>query len=217
VIHVLLADDHMLVRDGLKRIIAESGVFAVVAEAGDGHEALQRLRTQKIELLLLDLSMPGRNGIEVIKLIKAEFPALRILVLTMHEEDQYAVRAIRAGASGYLTKDSAPSLLITAMQKIANGGIYLSATLAEQIALSLQLQPSDMQPHLQLSDREDQVFKALLSGSSVSEIANDLNLSVKTVSTHKAHVFQKMQLRSIAELVQYALKHKLMPQEKPGE
>jgi DNA-binding NarL/FixJ family response regulator len=214
-IHVLLADDHMLVREGLKRIIAESGLFLVVAEAADGNEVLQRLRTQSIELAILDLSMPGRNGIELIKLVKTEFPALRILVLTMHEENQYAVRAIRAGASGYLTKDSASSSLIFAMQKIACGGMYVSPELAEQMALSLQprqTQAKDQdQAHQQLSDREDQVFHALIAGKSIGEIANELNLSVKTVSTHKANIFRKMQMNSVAELVHYAIAHQLTP------
>jgi DNA-binding NarL/FixJ family response regulator len=210
-IHVLLADDHMLVRDGLKRIISESGLFLVVAEAADGNEALQRLRTQAIELAILDLSMPGRNGIELIKLVRAEFPALRILVLTMHEEDQYAVRAIRAGASGYLTKDSASSSLIAAMQKVARGGMYVSPELAEQLALSLQPHQAPEQAHLQLSDREEQVFQALIAGKGVGEIANELSLSVKTISTHKANIFKKMQLSSVAELVQYAIAHELMP------
>jgi DNA-binding NarL/FixJ family response regulator len=210
-IHVLLADDHMLVRDGLKRIISESGLFLVVAEAADGNEALQRLRTQAIELAILDLSMPGRNGIELIKLVRAEFPALRILVLTMHEEDQYAVRAIRAGASGYLTKDSASSSLIAAMQKIARGGMYVSPELAEQLALSLQPHQASEQAHRQLSDREEQVFQALIAGKGVGEIANELSLSVKTISTHKANIFKKMQMSSVAELVQYAIAHQLMP------
>ncbi len=216
-IHVLIADDHMLVRDGLKRIIAESGMFLVVAEAADGNEALQRLRTQTIELALLDLSMPGRSGIELIKLVKAEFPALRILVLTMHEEDQYAVRAIRAGASGYLTKDSASSSLIAAMQKIARGGMYVSPELAEQLALSLQPNQAPEQAHRQLSDREDQIFHALVSGKSVGEIAAELSLSVKTISTHKAHVFSKMQMNSVAELVRYAIAHQLTPAAKPSK
>jgi len=210
-IHVLIADDHMLVRDGLKRIIAESGLFLVVAEAADGSEALQRLRTQSIELALFDLSMPGRNGIELIKQVKAEFPALKILVLTMHEEDQYAVRAIRAGAAGYLTKDSASSSLIAAMQKIARGGMYVSPELAEQMALSLQPKHAAEKTHHQLSDREDQVFQALIAGKSVGEVANDLSLSVKTVSTHKANIFKKMQMSSVAELVHYAIAHKLSP------
>jgi DNA-binding NarL/FixJ family response regulator len=213
-IHVLLADDHALVRDGLKRIIADSGIFLVTAEAADGNEALQRLRTQSIELALFDLSMPGRNGIELIKQVKTEFPQLKILVLTMHEEDQYAVRAIRAGASGYLTKDSASALLIAAMEKIARGGMYVSAALAEQMALSLRPFQAPAQVHMLLSDREEQVFQALIKGMAVGEVARAMNLSVKTISTHKANVLKKMQASSVAELVHYAIAHRLMPDAK---
>jgi DNA-binding NarL/FixJ family response regulator len=216
-IHVLLTDDHALVRDGLKRIIADSGIFLVVAEAADGSEALQRLRTQAIELALFDLSMPGRSGVELIKQVKAEFPHLKILVLTMHEEDQYAVRAIRAGASGYLTKDSASASLIFAMEKIARGGMYVSAALAEQLALSLQPGQAPDQAHKSLSDREDQVFQALIKGMTVGEIAKLINLSVKTVSTHKANVLRKMQVSSVAELVRYAIAHRLSPDAKPQQ
>ena len=208
-IHVLLVDDHTLVREGLKRIIADSNLFSVVAEAADGNEALQRLRAQAIELVLLDLSMPGRSGVELVKQIKLEFPNLRILVLTMHEEDQYAVRAIRAGASGYLTKDSASASLILAMEKIARGGMYISARLAEQLALNLQSNENTEQPHKLLSDREFQVFLALVDGNAVGEIAANLNLSIKTISTHKAHLLKKMQAQSVAELVRYAITHAL--------
>jgi DNA-binding NarL/FixJ family response regulator len=208
-IHVLLVDDHTLVREGLKRIIADSNLFSVTAEAADGNEALQRLRAQAIELVLLDLSMPGRSGVELVKQIKLEFPQLRILVLTMHEEDQYAVRAIRAGASGYLTKDSASASLILAMEKIARGGMYISARLAEQLALSLQTTENTEQPHKLLSDREFQVFLALVDGNAVGEIAAALNLSIKTISTHKAHLLKKMQAQSVAELVRYAMVHAL--------
>jgi DNA-binding NarL/FixJ family response regulator len=185
-IHVLLTDDHALVRDGLKRIIADSGIFLVVAEAADGNEALQRLRSQAIELALFDLSMP-------------------------------AVRAIRAGASGYLTKDSAPASLISAMEKIARGGMYVSAALAEQMALSLQPGQAPDQAHKSLSDREDQVFQALIKGMTVGEIAKSINLSVKTVSTHKANVLRKMQVSSVAELVRYAIAHRLSPDARPQQ
>ena len=211
-IHVLLADDHTLVREGLKRIIADSNLFSVVAEAADGNEALQRLRAQAIELVLLDLSMPGRSGVELVKQIKLEFPNLRILVLTMHEEEQYAVRSIRAGASGYLTKDSASASLIMAMEKIARGGMYISARLAEQLALNLQANENVEQPHKLLSDREFQVFLALVDGNAVGEIATALNLSIKTISTHKAHLLKKMQAQSVAELVRYAMVHALKAQ-----
>lgn len=211
-IHVLLVDDHTLVREGLKRIIADSHLFSIVAEAADGNEALQRLRAQAIELVVLDLSMPGRSGVELVKQIKLEFPNLRILVLTMHEEDQYAVRAIRAGASGYLTKDSASASLIMAMEKIARGGMYISACLAEQLALNLQTNENAEQPHKSLSDREFQVFLALVEGKAVGEIAAALNLSIKTISTHKAHLLKKMQAQSVAELVRYAITHALKRQ-----
>ena len=211
-IHVLLVDDHTLVREGLKRIIADSNLFSVVAEAADGNEALQRLRAQAIELVLLDLSMPGRSGVELVKQIKLEFPNLRILVLTMHEEDQYAVRSIRAGASGYLTKDSASASLIMAMEKIARGGMYISARLAEQLALNLQANENVEQPHKLLSDREFQVFLALVEGNAVGDIATALNLSIKTISTHKAHLLKKMQAQSVAELVRYAMVHALKAQ-----
>lgn len=211
-IHVLLVDDHTLVREGLKRIIADSNLFSVVAEAADGNEALQRLRAQAIELVLLDLSMPGRSGVELVKQIKLEFPSLRILVLTMHEEEQYAVRSIRAGASGYLTKDSASASLIMAMEKIARGGMYISARLAEQLALNLQANENVEQPHKLLSDREFQVFLALVEGNAVGEIATALNLSIKTISTHKAHLLKKMQAQSVAELVRYAMVHALKAQ-----
>ena len=211
-IHVLLVDDHTLVREGLKRIIADSNLFSVVAEAADGNEALQRLRAQAIELVLLDLSMPGRSGVELVKQIKLEFPNLRILVLTMHEEEQYAVRSIRAGASGYLTKDSASASLIMAMEKIARGGMYISARLAEQLALNLQANENVEQPHKLLSDREFQVFLALVEGKAVGEIATALNLSIKTISTHKANLLKKMQAQSVAELVRYAMVHALKAQ-----
>lgn len=211
-IHVLLVDDHTLVREGLKRIIADSNLFSVVAEAADGNEALQRLRAQAIELVLLDLSMPGRSGVELVKQIKLEFPNLRILVLTMHEEEQYAVRSIRAGASGYLTKDSASASLIMAMEKIARGGMYISARLAEQLALNLQANENVEQRHKLLSDREFQVFLALVEGNAVGEIATALNLSIKTISTHKAHLLKKMQAQSVAELVRYAMVHALKAQ-----
>jgi DNA-binding NarL/FixJ family response regulator len=210
-IQVLIADDHALVRDGLRRIISESPLFHVAVEAADGNEALQRLRSSQIELALFDLSMPGRSGVDLIKQAKLEFPRLRILVLTMHEEEQYAVRAIKAGASGYLTKDTAPSLLLGAMEKVARGGMYISPRVAEQLALSLHNNVGDEAPHRKLSDREYEIFLSLVSGSAVGEIAGKLNLSIKTVSTHKAHILQKMRLQSIADLVRYAVEHELQP------
>ena len=213
-INVLIADDHTLVRDGLKRILAESPHFNVVAEAADGAAAMQILRAQAIELALFDLSMPdaqkGRSGVDLIKQAKTEFPNLRILVLTMHEEDQYALRAIRAGASGYLTKDCASTQLLAAMDKIARGGIYISGNVAEQLAISLHSGQSDTKTHQSLSDREHQVFLALVAGGTVGEIANRLNLSVKTVSTHKLRMMDKLQRTSMADLMRYAMQHQLL-------
>ncbi|HEX3059274.1 MAG TPA: response regulator transcription factor, partial [Usitatibacter sp.] len=177
-IRIVVADDHTIVREGLKQILGAQADFQVVAEASDGHEALKRVRELDFDVLLLDMSMPGKSGVELIKQVKAEKPKLRILILTMHEEHQYAVRAIRAGASGYLTKEGASSQLVTAIRKVASGGAYISAEVAEQLALNA-MPDSTAAPHERLSDREFQVFRMIAEGKSVSEIADRLNLSVK--------------------------------------
>src|SRR6185295_12164238 len=178
-IRVVIADDHTIVREGLKQILAGND-FAVVAEARDGQEVLQRCRELDFDVLLLDMSMPKKSGVELIKQIKSEKPKLRILVLSMHEEHQYAVRAIRAGASGYLTKESATVQLVAAIRKVAGGGAFISAEVAERLAQ--EAMPHAEGPrHATLSDREYQVFRLLVSGRSVSEIAADLHLSAKTV------------------------------------
>ena len=208
-IRIVVADDHTIVREGLKQLLAAAGDLEVVGEAQDGFEVMKRVRELDFDLLLLDMSMPGKSGIELIKQVKGEKPKLKILVLSMHEEHQYAVRAIRAGASGYLTKESAASQLVAAIRKVAAGGAFISAEVAERLAL-------DAMPHAEgplraaLSDREYQVFRMLVSGSSVSEIATQLHLSAKTVSTHKARLMEKLQIDSNAELVHYALKHRLL-------
>lgn len=208
-IRVVLADDHAIVREGLKRIIGDVADFTVAGEAADGTQVMQRVRELEFEVLVLDLSMPGRSGMELIKLVKAEKPKLRILVLSMHQETQYAVRAIKSGASGYLTKESAPAQLEAAIRKIAGGGAYISAEVAEQLALGAMPGASDAPPHESLSDREFEVFRLLAAGDAVTDIANKLNLSVKTVSTHKANLMQKLGLGNQTELVRYALKHGL--------
>lgn len=208
-IRVIIADDHTIVREGLKQMLRSAGEFDIVAEARDGHEVLSQVRAHDSEVLLLDLSMPGKNGIELIKQVKAEKPRLRILVLSMHQEHQYAVRAIRAGASGYLTKDSASTQLVMAIRKISAGGAFISAEVAEALALSAMPQ-SEAPPHTTLSDREYQVFRMLVTGSSVSDIAAQLNLSAKTVSTHKARLLEKLGIANLAELVHYALRHRLV-------
>ena len=208
-IRVLLADDHAIVRAGLKEILAGTGDITVAAEAANGREVLERVREADFDIAVLDMSMPGRSGIELIKQVKGEKPKLRILVLTMHSEEQYAVRVLRAGASGYLTKDSAAEQLVAAIRRIAGGGAYVSAETAEKLAHSAGNR-TDAAPHTLLSDREFQVFRMIANGKSVGEMARLLSLSVKTVSTHKTHILEKLNLTSTAELVRYALEHKLL-------
>ena len=205
---IVLADDHAIVREGLKRIVGDVADLRVVGEAADGSAAMKAVRELEFDVLVLDLSMPGRSGMELIKLVKAEKPRLRILVLSMHQETQYAVRAIKSGASGYLTKESAPAQLEQAIRKIAGGGAYISAEVAEQLALGA-MPGSEAAPHTTLSDREFEVFRMIVAGEAVSDIAAKLNLSVKTVSTHKSNLMQKLGLSNQTELVRYALKHGL--------
>jgi DNA-binding NarL/FixJ family response regulator len=210
-IRIVIADDHTIVREGLKQLLAAAGDLQVVAEAADGHEALERVRTLEFDVLLLDMSMPGKSGIELIRQVHGEKPRLRILVLSMHEEHQYAVRAIRAGAAGYLTKESASAQLVAAIRKVAGGGAFISAEVAQQLALSA-MPGGQTLPHEALSDREFQVFRMIAEGKSVSDIAERLNLSVKTVSTHKANVLHKLDMSTTADIVRYALTHRLVEQ-----
>jgi DNA-binding NarL/FixJ family response regulator len=207
-IRVVIADDHQILREGLKQLLLGAGDLDVVGEAADGNEVLHRIRTLELDVLLLDMSMPGKSGVELIKQVKAERPKLRIMILSMHEEHQYAVRAIRAGASGYLTKESAAAQLTAAIRKVAAGGAFITPEVAERLALDAM--PNAEGPlHAALSDREFQVFNLLVSGLTVTEIAARLHLSAKTVSTHKARLMEKLQVDSNAELVHYAVKHRL--------
>jgi DNA-binding NarL/FixJ family response regulator len=208
-VRIVLADDHAIVREGLKRIVGDVADFQVVGEAADGTAVMQAVRELEFDVLVLDLSMPGRSGMELIKLVKAEKPRLRILVLSMHQEMQYAVRAIKSGASGYLTKETAPHQLEQAIRKVSTGGAFISAEVAEQLALGAMPGGDAALPHEHLSDREFEVFRLLVTGHAVSDIAHKLNLSVKTVSTHKANLMQKLGLANQTELVRYALKHGL--------
>ena len=208
-IRVLLADDHPIVRAGLKEILADTGDITVAGEATNGQEVMARVRGQDYDVAVLDMSMPGRSGIELIKQVNDEKPKLRILVLTMHSEEQYAVRAFKAGASGYLTKDSAAEQLVAAIRKIAAGGAYVSPETAERLALGASPR-AEAAPHTLLSDREFQVLQLIAGGKTVGEIARRLALSVKTVSTHKTRILQKMGLANQAELIRYALEHKLL-------
>ena len=210
---ILLADDHTLVREGLKQILSATPDLVVAGEAVNGDEALARVREGDFDLALLDMSMPGLSGIDLIKRLKIEKPKLRILVLSMHGEQQYAVRAYKAGASGYLTKDSASAQLVAAIRKIAAGGIYISPAGAEQLAMGAIGGESGEDaelPHRKLSDREFEVFRLLVKGTSVTDIGEALRLSVKTVSTHKTHILRKMNVASTAELVRYALENRLL-------
>ncbi len=211
-IRIVIADDHTIVREGLKQILSAAPDLAVAGEAQNGHEVMQRVRELDFDLLLLDMSMPGKSGTDLIKQVKSEKPKLRILVLSMHEEEQYAVRAIKAGASGYLTKESASSQLVSAIRKVAAGGAFISSAVAEQLALGA-MPGAEGPPHSALSDREFQVLKLLVSGKTVSEIAEGLNLSVKTISTHKTRLMQKMNISSQADLIRYALTHHLLDDE----
>ncbi len=205
-IRIVIADDHAIVREGLKRIITSADDMEVVGEAADGTQVMQHVRESDFDVLVLDLSMPGRSGMELIKLVRGEKPKLRILVLSMHEELQYAVRAIRSGASGYLTKESAPMQLIQVLRKIAAGGAFISTDVAEQLALGSML-GGTAAVHEMLTDREFEVFRLIAIGMSVTEIAGRLNLSAKTISTHKANLMQKMNLQNQSELIRYAIKH----------
>lgn len=207
-IKVLIADDHALVRDGLRHILQDADGFEVVGEARDGATTIALVRSTDADVLVLDLSMPGRNGVELIQQIRNEQSALRILVLTMHAEQQYAVRAFKAGASGYLTKESASAELVSAVTKVAAGGVYVSLAMAERFAQGLN-EPLETLPHQRLSDREFDVFRRITTGQTISDIARELCVSAKTVSTYKTRILEKMQMPHEAALVRYSIQHKL--------
>jgi len=207
-IRVVIADDHTILREGLRQLLGSADDIDVVGEAADGHEVMARVRNDEFDVLLLDMSMPGRSGIELIKLVKSERPKLRVLVLSMHEEHQYAVRAIKAGASGYVTKDSAATQLVSAIRKVAAGGAFITAEVAEQLALGA-MPDADGPLHSKLSDREYEVFQLLVAGVSVTDIGTRLNLSAKTVSTHKARLMEKLGIENQADLVRYSMRHRL--------
>jgi DNA-binding NarL/FixJ family response regulator len=205
---VLLADDHAIIRDGLKQILADTEDLIAAGEAANGLEVMQQVREKDWDVLVLDISMPGRSGLELIRMIKDEKPELPILILSMHHEEQYAVRAFQAGAMGYLTKESDGDLLVAAIRRVANGGVYISDKVAELMVRGIR--PANVPlPHDVLSDREYQVFNMLVLGRGLTEIGAELSLSVKTISTHKTHILQKLGLANSAELVRYAIGHGL--------
>jgi two-component system invasion response regulator UvrY len=209
-IKILIADDHAILRAGLKHLLSEHLDIVVAGEASNGHEALAKVREENWDVVVLDMTMPGKSGIELIKQMKQLAPKLPILILSMHKEDVYAVRALKAGAAGYLCKDNAEDQLVAALRKVAGGGLYINAAVAEKLAADmLHGDKLDELPHTRLSDREYQIFQAIAAGEGLTEIAQRLNLSVKTVSTHKTHVLEKMGCTNVAELIHYAIRHEL--------
>ena len=206
---VLVCDDHPIVRRGLREILEQAGAPVTVGEAASAAEGLALARKQSWDTVVLDITMPGRSGLELLKDLKSERPNVPVLVLSVHPAEQYAVRVLRAGASGYLTKESAPEELLTAIRRILRGGRYISPSVGETLADDLG-RPAEHLPHHGLSDREFEIMCLLASGKRASEIAEHLHLSVKTVSTYRARVLQKLNLRTTAEIMRYAIKHGLV-------
>ena len=208
-IRALIADDHAVVRQGLKQILGDTPEMLVAGEATNGQEVLDKVRAEPWDVVVLDISMPDRSGLDILKQLRSERPKLPVLVLSMYAEDQYAVRVLKAGGSGYLTKDSMPDELVKALRKVVSGGTYVSPFLAEKLASEIGTDSSRL-PHETLSDREFQVLRLIATGKSVTEIAAQLCLSVKTVSTYRARTLEKMNLGTNAEVIHYALRNHLI-------
>jgi len=208
-IRILIADDHTIVREGLKQILAETPDMVVADEARNGQEVFAKVSKNEYDVVLLDISMPGRSGLEVLKQLKGEHPKLPILILSMYSEEQYAMRALRAGASGYMTKESAPDELIEAIRKVSQGRKYVSPSLAEKLAVSLEL-GEEKPPHEMLSDREYQVMCMIASGKTIKEIAEELSLSVKTISTYRSRILEKLNFKTNAAITHYAVQNRLV-------
>ena len=206
---VLVADDHSIIRDGLKKILADTDDLVVAGEAANGTAVMEQIRSRDWDLLVLDLSMPGRSGLDLIRLVKAEKPKQAILIFSMHHEEQYAVRAIRAGASGYLSKEGDSDLLLPAMRKVAAGGVFISPKVAELLATDVSPNSNNL-PHTLLTNREFEVFNRIVRGISLTDIAEELSLSIKTVSTHKSNILAKMSMSSQVDMVRYAMDHQLL-------
>jgi two-component system invasion response regulator UvrY len=208
-IRVFIADDHAIVREGLKQILAESPDIIVAGEAENGLDAIKLFRRARCHVMLLDISMPDKNGIDVLKQVRKEHPDMAVLMLSMHREDQYAIRSLRAGAAGYLTKQSAPRELVTAIRQVAAGMKYVSAALAQELASQVG-EDHEAPLHESLSDREYQTLTMIASGKTVGTIAKELSLSVKTISEYRARLLVKMKLKNSAELTHYAIKNALI-------
>jgi DNA-binding NarL/FixJ family response regulator len=207
--HILIADDHAVVRRGLKEILADALPGADVSEAANGDEVLTQLARLKASLLVLDINMPGRSGVDVLRDVKHAFPRLPVIILSCHPEDQYAVRCLRAGAAAYINKDGAPEELALAIRKILSGGHYISTSLAEKLVANLD-EPADKPLHELLSDREHEVMRMIAAGVPLTEIGEKLHVSVKTISTYRTRIMEKMQMKSNAELTRYAMTHSLI-------
>jgi len=208
-IRVLLADDHPLFREGVKQILAETSDIVVADEASDGREVLVKLGQAQYDVILLDIAMPGNSGVEVLKHIKSIMPDQAVLILSMYPEKQYALRILRSGASGYLTKESTPDRLVTAIRKVVAGGKYISPELGEELALRVGTE-FKVPRHEKLSDREHQVLVMITSGKTTGEIADELSLSAKTISTYRARLLEKMNMKTEAELTHYAIQYELL-------
>jgi len=208
-IRILIADDHAIVRKGLKQILSETSDLVVAGEAGNGREAIEKIYKSKYDLVLLDISMPGRGGLEVLSELKKKKPHLPVLILSMHPEEQYAVRALKTGAAGYLAKESAPEELIRAIRKVSRGGKYVTASLAERLASEIKINVEKPR-HEFLSNREYQILCMIASGKAVKQISEELSLSVKTISTYRCRVLNKMNMKNNAELTHYAIQNYLV-------
>ena len=206
---VLIVDDHAIVRRGLRELLSDEFHGALFGEASDARQALELLRKKEWDVALLDIALPGKSGLEVLKELKAEWPRLPVLVVSAHPEDQFAVRALKAGAGGYMTKESAPEELANAVRKVLAGGRYVSPALAERLALGVN-QDLTRTPHETLSDREYEVMSRIASGKTVTEIAGELSLSPKTISTYRARVLEKLGVKNSAKIVQYAIRNGLV-------
>ncbi|MBX2992520.1 MAG: response regulator transcription factor [Bacteroidetes bacterium] len=205
---VLIADDHQLIREGIKYMLSEAPEVGVIGEARNAEEILAQIAGHPWDVLVLDINLPGRSGLDVLKEIRVKHPKLPVLILSMYPEDQFAVRVIKAGAAGYLTKSSAAKELVDALRKIASGGKYINEAVAEKLAEAVDAGISAT-PHERLSDREFEIFKLIGSGKTVGEIAELLKRSVKTISTHRTHILEKMNLHNNADIMQYVIEHKL--------
>jgi two-component system invasion response regulator UvrY len=206
---ILICDDHPIVRKGLRELLEEEPAPVTVGEASSANEALELARKQPWDIVVLDITMPGRGGLDVLKELRHERPNVPVLVLSVHPAEQYAVRVLRAGASGYLTKESAPEELLNAIRRILRGGHYISPSVGETLAADLG-RPAEELPHHGLSDREFEIMRMLASGKRASEIAEEVFLSVKTVSTYRVRILRKLNLRTTAEIMRYAIKHGLV-------